>query len=91
MMAGRRGEVEAAADSDRVAALADIPPRVKARIVAISAGKDITRRCLALGLRVGAEVTVSHRRGRGVVVASDGNRVALGGDMAELVMVEIVS
>ncbi|MCP3991595.1 MAG: ferrous iron transport protein A [Actinomycetia bacterium] len=61
---------------------------MRARIVEIRAGNRMTRRCLALGLRVGAELTVSHKRGRGVVAASDGNRVALGADTAERLLVE---
>ncbi len=68
--------------------LAELSLGESARIVEIGAGSRVVRRCLALGLRVGTELIVSHRRGRGVVVASNGNRVALGGDMAALVLVE---
>lgn len=43
----------------------------------------LTRRLLALGLTVGNEVEVLHHRNGGVVVAKDGNRVALGHGVAE--------
>lgn len=42
----------------------------------------MTRRLLSLGLRVGSKVDVVQHRGRGVVVASHGVRVALGGGIA---------
>ena len=70
--------------------LTAIPAGAMARIVQIDGGRRMTRRCLALGLRVGAEVTVSHARGHGVVVACDGNRVALGREMARHVLAELV-
>ncbi len=78
-------------DPSRPTSLAELDTGVRARIVEINAGSPMARRCLALGLRVGTEVTVSHRRGRGVVVASNGNRVALGGDMAARLLVERIS
>ena len=43
---------------------------------------------MGLGLRVGSEVDVLHHRGRGVVVASSGNRIALGGGVAEKLLIE---
>ena len=59
-----------------------------ARIAEIRGDRQFIRRLLSLGLRVGSEVNVLHRRGGGVVVISDGNRVALGGTIAERLMVE---
>ena len=55
----------------------------RARIAEIRAGRELTRRLLSLGLRVGMELDVLQRRGRGVVVASSGSRVALGAGVAE--------
>ena len=46
----------------------------------------LIRRLLGLGLRVGMELDVVQRRGRGVVVASAGTRVALGGGVADKLM-----
>lgn len=63
--------------------LSDTPVGQKVKMVAISGGKQLTRRLLALGLTVGSELEVLHHRGRGVVVAKQGNRVALGKGIAE--------
>jgi Fe2+ transport system protein FeoA len=45
-------------------------------------------RLMSLGLRVGAEVTVTHARGGGVVVASEAGRVAIGPELARHIRVE---
>ncbi len=63
--------------------LSDTPVGQTVRLVAISGGKALTRRLLSLGLTVGSELKVLHHRGRGVVVAKQGNRVALGKGIAE--------
>jgi len=63
--------------------LSDTPVGRKVRLVAINGGKQLTRRLLSLGLSVGSELEVLHHRGRGVVVAKQGNRVALGKGIAE--------
>jgi ferrous iron transport protein A len=63
--------------------LSEIPVGQMVRLVAISGGKKLTRRLLSLGLTVGSELEVLHHRGRGVVVAKQGNRVALGKGIAE--------
>ena len=60
----------------------------RGRIVEIRGGRRLARRCLALGLRVGGEVIVAQTRGGGLVVASGGNRIALGRDIADRVFVE---
>ncbi len=59
-----------------------------ARIAAIRGGRKLHRRLMGLGLRVGSEVDVLHHRGRGVVVASAGNRIALGSGVAEKLLIE---
>jgi ferrous iron transport protein A len=53
------------------------------RLVKINGGHRMTRRLLALGLSLGTELEVVQRRGRGVVVARGGNRVALGEGVAQ--------
>jgi len=58
------------------------------RLVEIHGGHRLTRRLLALGLSLGTELEVVQRRGRGVVVARDGNRVALGEGVAQKLMGE---
>lgn len=49
----------------------------------IEGGRALARHLLALGLRVGSEVSVLHYRSRGVVVSANSGRIALGGDIAE--------
>lgn len=61
-----------------------------ARIAEIRGDRQFARRLLSLGLRVGSEVDILHRRGGGVVVISDGNRVALGGTIADKLLVESI-
>jgi ferrous iron transport protein A len=60
----------------------------RALIVAIHGGREVHRRLMSLGLRIGSEVKVLHHRGRGVVVASAGNRIALGGGVVEKLRVQ---
>lgn len=61
------------------------------RITEIRGGREMTRRLLSLGLRVGTEVDVLHRRGQGVVVARAGIRVALGAGVADKLYVTPLS
>lgn len=76
------------APSSPLAALADLPPGSRGRIVEIRAGRELARRLLGLGLRLGSEITVLHHRGRGVVVSNGDARVALGGGVAEKLWIE---
>ena len=74
-------------DSDAELTTLDLlPVGVHARIERLNGGREMTRRLLSLGLRVGSEVDVVQHRGRGVVVASHGVRVALGGGVAAKVL-----
>lgn len=66
------------------------PPGKRVKLVSIQGGRQMVRRLLALGLSVGSELDVLHHRGHGVVVARDGNRVALGGGVAERVLAELL-
>jgi len=59
-----------------------------ARISSIDGGKQLVRRMLALGLRVGVEVNMINHRGRSVVIQNAGTRVALGHGVAEKLLVE---
>jgi ferrous iron transport protein A len=67
--------------------LADLTPGASGRIVAINGGRELSRRLLGLGLRVGSEVRVEHRRGRGLVVSAGATRIALGGGIVEKLLV----
>ena len=63
-----------------------LPVGRHARIERLNGGRKMTRRLLSLGLRLGSEVDVIQHRGRGVVVASHGVRVALGGGIAAKIL-----
>lgn len=54
---------------------------------AIEGDHRLKRRLLGLGIRVGASLAVTQRRGAGVVVANQGARVALGPGLANKLLV----
>jgi Fe2+ transport system protein FeoA len=60
------------------------------RLVRVAGGHRLRRRLLALGLNIGGEVEVVQRRGGGVVLARDGNRVALGAGVAHKLYGELI-
>ena len=68
--------------------LPQLPMGVEARISEIHGGRTMTRRLLSLGLRIGSRIQVIQHRGRGVVVACEGNRVALGGGVADRILTQ---
>jgi ferrous iron transport protein A len=78
--------------------MAAVPPRLTplaslstgsfARIAEIRGGRGLTHKLLGLGLRVGSQVSVLHQRGRGLVLSSAETRVAIGGGIADQLMVE---
>lgn len=70
--------------------ITEIPVGRRARLVKIEGGRELTRRLLGLGLSIDEEVEVLQHRGRGVVVARGGNRIALGGGVAEKLMAELL-
>ena len=76
--------------SSHLEPLRTLPVGGHARIVRIDGGRKLTRRLLGLGLRVGSEIAVLHHRGRGVVLASGDTRVALGGGIADKLLVQPV-
>lgn len=66
--------------------LADEGDRV--RIVAVQAGRGMTRRLTDMGLPMGSEIVVVQRLGKGsVVVAHEQTRMALGAGMAHRILV----
>ena len=60
----------------------------RGRIASIDGGKQMVRRMLSLGLRVGTVVNMLNHRGKSVVIQNAGTRVALGPGMAEMLLVE---
>ena len=73
-----------------VTRIRQLPLGAMSRVVRIEGGQGIARKLLALGLRSGSVIQMVHRRGRGVVVANGGNRIALGEGIAERIWVEAV-
>jgi len=70
--------------------LNDFPVGAKVRLVSIDGDHQLMRRLISLGLPLGSEVEVLHHRSRGVVVAKQGNRIALGSGIAECLHAEPV-
>jgi ferrous iron transport protein A len=70
--------------------LSEILVGQKVRLVAVDGGRQLVRRLLSLGLCIGTEVEVLHHRGHGVVIAREGNRVALGKGIAEKLRAEVL-
>ena len=68
--------------------LSSVPVGRRVRISSIQGGRQLNRRLLALGLTIGSEVEILHHRSSGVVVARDGNRVALGMGVADKLVIE---
>ena len=64
-----------------------LPLGARARLVEIRGGRRLQHRLTALGLRVGGELRIEHRRGRGIVVSAGASRVALGGGVVEKLLV----
>ncbi len=58
-----------------------------ARVVEIRGGRELVRKLLALGIRIGSVVQIEHHRGRGLVVSAGATRVALGGGIVATLMV----
>lgn len=68
--------------------LSALAPGCRCRIAEIRGGRQLTHRLRGLGLRVGSEVEMLHRRGSGVVLLVGETRVALGGGVTERLFVE---
>lgn len=59
-------------------------------ITAINGDKNLKRKLMSLGLRKGQKISVLHQRQNGVVVLSNGSRVALGANIAALILLQPV-
>ena len=60
----------------------------RGRIASIEGDRQMIRRMLSLGLRVGTVVNMLNHRGKSVVIQNAGTRVALGPGIAEKLLVE---
>ena len=54
----------------------------------ITGGKEMLRKLMSLGIKTGSEIEILHHRGKGVVVRSNGTRVAVGESIAQHVEVQ---
>lgn len=75
---------------DGQTALSSVPVGQRVLIEKITGGKSMTRRLLGLGLRTGSIIEVRQQRGRGVVVVCQGNRIALGSNVADQIMTRAI-
>ncbi len=72
----------------RPSTLGQLPIGGRAKIIKIDANRFIIRRLIGLGLRVGSEISILHHRGKGVVIAIEGNRIALGDGVTDKLLIE---
>jgi ferrous iron transport protein A len=63
--------------------LTQLPVGSQALVTRINGGQELHRRLRGLGIRVGTQVRVEHRRGTGLVVSVGNSRIALGGGIVE--------
>lgn len=68
-------------------ALNHSPQGFEGVIQRIEGGPTLQRKLMSLGLRKGQSLRVLQRRNRGLVVASQGSRIALGPDVAAHIFV----
>jgi len=69
--------------------LSQLEPGAHGRIVKVEGDKNMIRKFMSLGIKVGCDVELLHRRGDSVVVQSKGTRVAIGGDVAQHLRIEL--
>ncbi len=75
-------------NKSRFSSLDALPVGKPARISRIRGGRQLSRRLMGLGLRVGSQIAVVQHRPHGVVVANGANRVALGGGIVDKLEME---
>ncbi len=57
-------------------------------IIQIDGDKNLKKKLMSLGLRKGQEVSVLHQRKNGVVVFSNGSRIAVGESIASHILLK---
>ncbi len=71
--------------------LSNLPLGCRGCVAQIDGGRQLAHRLRGLGLRVGSEVEMLHRKGQGVVVSVGETRVALGAGVAEKLLIDPVT
>ncbi len=56
----------------------------------IDGDKELKKKLMSLGIRKGQQISILHQRHNGVVVLSNGSRVALGANIASLVYLQAI-
>lgn len=67
--------------------LTQLPVGSSAVITKIAGGHELHRKLRGLGIHLGTEVRIEHRRGSGLVVSISNTRVALGGGIVEKLLI----
>jgi ferrous iron transport protein A len=63
----------------------------RSRIISLGRGRGFHGKLMSMGLKVGDEIKVIHRRpGGAVLIAKDGARYAMGGGMAQKILVAVI-
>jgi len=57
-------------------------------ITHIDGDKNLKKKLMSLGIRKGQQISILHQRHNGVVIMSNGSRVALGASIAEKVFLQ---
>lgn len=57
------------------------------KVVSINGDRSMLRKLMSLGIKTGSDIEILHHRGKGVVVRSNGTRIAIGEGIAEHVKV----
>ena len=58
------------------------------KVIKIDGDKQLIRKMMGLGIKVGSEIEILHHRGKGTVVRSKGSRIAIGESIAAQLFVE---
>jgi len=74
----------------RTVPVSELPVGHRFRLIRVDGGRHLQRRLLALGLTLGGEAELVHRRGGGVVLARGANRIALGEGVAHRLYAEVI-
>ena len=70
--------------------VSDITVGRRLRLIRVDGGARLTRRLLALGICIGSEARLIQRRAGGVVLARDGNRIAIGEGISRKLFAEVL-
>ena len=79
-----------AVEADSAIPLREAPVGVPLRVHTLRADKTLEKRLISMGMPLGSEVEIVHKRGPSVVRAVGSSRIALGSEMVRKILVEVV-